>query len=234
MNDSLPALHHALVEALLQRQHHGSDQPVTVAEVYQDLIPYRNVRTSVGFALNADYEHALLKLLAGDGGYARVEPAEVQNALRLELKSQNPNVGIFRNYAACDVFVSLPRDFERHRQARSTAAPPAAAPGVGSAGVAPSGQTPVTNGSTVERAAVPAATARPASPAAAPPPAQPSAAVRAASAVSCAACKKPMPNARPARFCPHCGHDQSRRQCAGCHEPMEATWKYCVACGTPA
>jgi hypothetical protein len=221
MNDSLPALHRALVEALLQRQHHAAHQPVTVAEIYQDLIPYRTVRTSIGFALNADYEHALLKLLAGDGGYARIEPAEVQNELRHELKSSNPNVGVFRNFAACDVFVTLPQDFERHRQAGSKhAQQPSAAP------VQPA---PPANNMPGERAVPTVAQARPGNAAAAAP-----SVVRAANgAVSCTACRKGLPTSG-ARFCPFCGHDQSRRLCARCREPLDAAWKFCAACGTPA
>jgi predicted RNA-binding Zn-ribbon protein involved in translation (DUF1610 family) len=39
---------------------------------------------------------------------ARIEPPEVREELRLELLSPNPNVGMFRQYAACDVFVNGP------------------------------------------------------------------------------------------------------------------------------
>jgi predicted RNA-binding Zn-ribbon protein involved in translation (DUF1610 family) len=106
MNDLVVRLHRALFEAMQQRST-PLDQPVTVAEIYQDLIPYRLVR-SFGFALNADYEFALLQLLAGEEKLARIEPPEVREELRLELISPNPNVGMFRQYAACDVFVSAP------------------------------------------------------------------------------------------------------------------------------
>jgi hypothetical protein len=108
MNDLVVRLHRALVDAMRQRAAR-LDQPVTVAEIYQDLIPYRMVR-SLGFALNADYEFALLQLLSGDGQLARIEPQEVREELRLELLSPNPNVGMFRQYAACDVFVNAPAD----------------------------------------------------------------------------------------------------------------------------
>jgi hypothetical protein len=104
MNDFVVRLHNALLDAMRQRAAR-LDQPVTVAEIYQDLIPYRMVR-SFGFALNADYEFALLQLLAGEGKLARIEPPEVREELRLELLSPNPNVGMFRQYAACDVFVN--------------------------------------------------------------------------------------------------------------------------------
>jgi predicted RNA-binding Zn-ribbon protein involved in translation (DUF1610 family) len=103
MNDLVVRLHRALLDAMRQRAA-LLDQPVTVAEIYQDLIPYRLVR-SLGFALNADYEFALLQLLAGEDKLARIEPPEVREELRLELLSPNPNVGMFRQYAACDVFV---------------------------------------------------------------------------------------------------------------------------------
>ena len=108
MNDLVVRLHNALLDALRQRAAR-LDQPVTVAEIYQDLIPYRMVR-SFGFALNADYEFALLQLLAGEGKLARIEPPEVREELRLELLSPNPNVGMFRQYAACDVFVTGSRE----------------------------------------------------------------------------------------------------------------------------
>jgi hypothetical protein len=235
MNESVHALHRALVDALMQRLHHNPQQPVTVAEIYQDLIPYRTVRTTAGFALNADYEHALLRLLAGDGGYARVEPAEVQSELQLELKSHNPNVGIFRNYAACDVFITLPGDFETRRLARPAAAAPASvstreAPPAPAARSAPAPH---------ERVVAPlSARAVAAAPPSVPTSQAPNPAAAngpiANGATTCNACKAPMPAGRAARFCPFCGHDQSRRHCARCREPIEPAWKFCVACGTPA
>ncbi|HSL69951.1 MAG TPA: hypothetical protein VK864_06890, partial [Longimicrobiales bacterium] len=104
MNDLVARLHEGLVEALRRRQQ-SLAQPVTVAEIYQDLIPYRLVRSEFGFALNADYEHALLQLLAGEGDYVRIEPPEARAELRRELNTPNPNVAMIRHYAACDVFV---------------------------------------------------------------------------------------------------------------------------------
>ena len=47
---------------------------VTVAELYQDIAPYRRMRDLAGIELHADYEHALLRVLAGENDYARMEP----------------------------------------------------------------------------------------------------------------------------------------------------------------
>jgi hypothetical protein len=99
-------LHSLLAQALQRSRPQPFDSPVTVAEIYQDLVPYRNVRPALGFQMNADYEHTLLRLLAGEGGRARLEPAEARHELRAELDTPNPNVGLFRKFAACDVWVT--------------------------------------------------------------------------------------------------------------------------------
>jgi hypothetical protein len=107
--DRLDEIHVSLAAALQRnRPNDPFDAPVTVAEIYQDLVPYRAVRTQLGFDMNADYEHTLLRLLAGEGGLARLEPAEAREELRAELESANPNVGLFRKFAACDVWVARP------------------------------------------------------------------------------------------------------------------------------
>lgn len=94
-----------LAGELRQKQADPFEAPVTVAEIYQDLISYRKVRTKLRFEMNADYEHTLLRLLAGEGNHVRLEPREAREELITELRSANPNVGLFRNFAACDVWV---------------------------------------------------------------------------------------------------------------------------------
>jgi hypothetical protein len=101
----LDRLHERLTEALQQRADpYGA--PVTVAEIYQELVPYRAVRGEVGFAMNADYEHALLRLLSGEGERVRLEPASARDVIVHELRSPNPNVSVYREYAACEVWVT--------------------------------------------------------------------------------------------------------------------------------
>ncbi|CAN5890282.1 hypothetical protein BH23GEM9_BH23GEM9_01590 [soil metagenome] len=101
----LERLYERLTDALNQRSDpYGA--PVTVAEIYQELVPYRMVRTDVGFALNADYEHALLRLLSGEGSWARLEPTSARDVIMRELSSPNPNVSVYREYAGCDVWIT--------------------------------------------------------------------------------------------------------------------------------
>jgi hypothetical protein len=82
--------------------------PVTVAELYQELIPYRTVRSDVGFTMNADYEHTLLRLLSGEADLAKLEPPSAREQISRELRSSNPNVSIYREYAACEVWITPP------------------------------------------------------------------------------------------------------------------------------
>lgn len=95
----------ALSDALRRTRKDPFGSPVTVAEIYQDLVPYRSVRTALGFQMNADYEHTVLRLLAGESDLARLEPQEAREELRSELEMPNPNVGLFRKFAACDVWI---------------------------------------------------------------------------------------------------------------------------------
>ena len=119
MNDNLVAqLHRSLVDALRRSRPDALHRPITVAEIYQDILPYRDARDAVGFEINADYEHTLLRLLAGEGDLARIEPREVRDKLRMELDSPNPDVGLFRSYAGCDVWVSLDPSEVIHKPAR--------------------------------------------------------------------------------------------------------------------
>ena len=243
MNDRVERLHSALGDALRQHRTQPFTAPVTVAEIYQDLVPYRAVRSAVGFEMNADYEHALLQLLAGVGGYARIEPERAGTELREELTSPNPNVGLFRKFAACEVWVSEPPPApeadpeESEPMAAAEAVQPLHYP-------APSLWRPETADTSDEedvRSAVaetsaeaPAAGIRQPKPPArprgiAPPVGQPES--RPDFDPRCGFCDSSLPGGRIVRFCPHCGADQALRPCASCGEPLDASWGFCVACG---
>ena len=257
--DALPHLHALLIDALRHRRGHGPHQgPVTVAEIYQELVPYRHVRTALGLELNADYEHTLLRLLAGEADLARLEPDEAREQLARELESPNPNVTLYRKYAACDVWLLEP--------------PPSAAPpswldehladeGRGDIDEADEGRESVAGAGDAWEASVfagrsftvaedvagdgggveetlarglakddAAATAAPRS--AAPEGAGPGA--PASRPGYCMFCDSALPRGRAARYCPYCGADQQQRPCGACGEAVEPEWAFCIACGEPA
>lgn len=204
-------LHRALVEALWARGPDALERPVTVAEIYQDLIPYRAVRGLAGVEMNADYEHALFRLLAGENGHIRLEPAAAQEELRRELQSPNPNVTLYRKFAACDAWVAAPSD------RTATAGPRQETSMDGPAGrTAPAGRA---QADAAEGAGAPTAPAAPAA---------------GESRTVCAFCSKRLPSGRAVRFCPFCGMDQERRPCRTCGEVLDRGWLYCITCGEAA
>ena len=69
-------------------------RPFELAELYQNLIPYRHHRRELGIDTNEDYELALTRLLAGERGYLVTEP-EVQRSLLQVLGSSNPEPAAF-------------------------------------------------------------------------------------------------------------------------------------------
>lgn len=96
-------LYDALVEEVSQSRPELLHESFTVAEIYQNLIPYRTHRERVGAEMNGDYEHALLRLLAGEGGYVTLESDVARSRLEEELNSIHPDTGVYRNFAACEV-----------------------------------------------------------------------------------------------------------------------------------
>lgn len=221
MNDTVIAqMHRTLVDALRRERPGALDRPVTVAEIYQDLLPYRAARTEIGFEMNADYEHALLRLLAGEGDFARIEPREVRDKLRMELDSPNPNVGVFRNYAACDVWISVD-DVD----AESTASWEEEFVGENESEI--ESESEIDSGSETESEAHVA------------PRFEIAAQEREEESVeetprsnACTFCGADLPGDRLVNFCPFCGTDQSQQPCPSCGELLDPLWRFCVSCGT--
>lgn len=246
--EPLERLHALLVEAVRRRR--GGDPfhaPVTVAEIYQELAPYRSVRSALGVDMNADYEHTLVRLLSGEGQLARIEPAAAREQLERELESPNPNVGLYRKFAGCDVWLlpsgsPTPEWVLEHLAEAASAAPPEA----------PAAPPEVSAPDDVVRSEVTLPEPTPAGAQGTRPTEQPrtmmneqeSAGADAGptsvpgrraevGAVHCVFCDSLLPAFRTVRFCPFCGADQSQRPCGACGEPLQAEWAFCIACGEP-
>jgi hypothetical protein len=231
-------LHEALVEEIRSRRPEYLREPFTVAEIYQELVPYRSYRDRIGAAMNGDYEDALLRLLSGTGGYLVLESEPARKRLLEELQSSNPNTGIFREYAALDVRLNQARiPFEIPPRASSVADNPPPGPpsdsvpdAVVAAPATPSGSSPAR----LERQMQTPTDERPrkASPA---PKTGESAETRAkpaGDASPCRWCREQLPRKEKLRFCPFCGMDVNLVPCRVCGEELEPEWRFCIACGT--
>jgi hypothetical protein len=212
-------LHRCIVEELSQRGHDPA-HPLTIVDLYEDIAPYRAVRARIGVELNADYEHALLRLLAGEGGLLRVAEDAARQELEREVFEPFPDVGLFRKFSGSEVRVRIDaRPFDRTAAEETpTGEAPAGAASEEGAGPedrmvekerAPEGWT--VDESMAERS--------------------PEGSGVAARADRCASCHGELPAGRDARFCPSCGRDQRSRACPGCSEALEADWRFCIRCG---
>ena len=177
----------------------------TVAEIYQNVIPWRTHRHAMDIATSGEYDQALLRLLAGEGDYLALESQAARDEIQAELKGRFPNTGIYRDFAAVGVRLNPSRlpaptngDVER-----GTATPPEA--------MDPAG--PVE----AERDAGAADRARPRD------------AVGAGRV--CSGCDRELPAIEGVRFCPFCGQDARIVACPACGLRIEAEWSYCVGCG---
>jgi predicted RNA-binding Zn-ribbon protein involved in translation (DUF1610 family) len=202
-DEVIARLHRCLVDEL-RRQGHPPDRPLTVGRIYEDLVPYRAVRSRLGVELNADYEHALLRLLAGEGGFLRVEPEAVRADLQREVAEAYPAVGLFRQYSESDVWVDLP-------------AGPGTMPDPDPVG-------PSEASAVVRAAAAPIADPLP-------PPIAEGAGESAMAPSACGFCQAVLPAGRRVHFCPACGTDQRLRPCARCDAALQREWRYCIDCG---
>lgn len=252
MDPTLARLHQSLINALRRTRAENLHGPVTVAEIYQDLIPYRVARTELGFDMNADYEHTLLRLLSGEGDLARIEPPEVRQVLLAELAAANPDVAMYRNYAACDVWVNVgdgeffadSDEDEPWREATTSPTPArgssrdiqaalgmlhdALDAGVGDDefDVEPDMRHPATLHPPFEIAqeGTGEEVTKPRRAKERPP-------ARQLDPYACAFCGSELPIARLVNFCPFCGSDQAQQPCPSCGEMIEPLWRFCISCG---
>lgn len=140
----LERFHRALLDEIRRSRPEYLRGAFSVAEIYQDLVPYRTHRDVIGVEMNGDYELALLRLLAGEGGYLVLDSDAALDQIRLELRSANPDPGLFRQFAALDVRLKpgtvAPGEGPASGDADPAGVPDAmAAPAAGAAGVTSAG-----------------------------------------------------------------------------------------------
>jgi hypothetical protein len=219
MRDVLARFHATLVQEIRGRRPEYLHAPFTVAEIYQNLVPYGTHRDRIGVEMNGDYEDALLRLLAGEGGYLLLESAPALRALREELASSNPNTGLYREYAAVDVRLAPGFTGGAGRLVSEPSAERAVSVSIESlAPDAPRAPRPAV--ATASPAAVPAS-----------PPAAPRAPEPTPVGETCRWCRAELPARANLNFCPFCGTDVHVVPCPGCGEELDPQWRFCISCG---
>ena len=184
-------------------------RPLPLGEIRRTILPYRANRRALRLETSEDYELVLIRLCAGEGGFARTEPDDVHAAFAAEALSSNPDLTIAHRHENAVVILN--------QEQLSRALDPAQ-----ELAFAPSDQ----------RFAPPA----PRKPAPAPDPPAPARDVSKKQPgplppAICRACSGKLPPGRSVKFCPHCGESQVLTHCPECQTELEPAWRHCVACG---
>jgi hypothetical protein len=207
MADELDRLFEQLVQALAREARVAV--PFPAADVYERLVPYRSNRSRLNVATHQDYEMTVLRLLAGERGYLRLEPDDVREAMQREVIAPNPDPAFFRTFPDARVLVNG-RAADRVLLADQAYAPPAA-------------------GGRVEEDEIPSWTGEnPIPPSPFPLPLK----ADSPSGNQCEYCGGVLPGSRKVNFCPHCGQPPSGElKCPACGTEVDVGWAYCISCG---
>lgn len=244
----LDRFYRVLVEEIRERSPEYLENPFTVAEIYQSLVPYRSHRDRIGIEMNADYEDALLRLLAGEGEYLTIDSRAARQQIREELDSLNPDTGVYRDFAAVEV--ELNQDMLPDQEADQ----PASDDGEGhpaetdfreasaSAGFSFVDDLEAAGASDAPEGGEDAALAPGGEPEDLPAPedgsgpGKPEAPTgrdeETADGGVCRWCRGELPDRDELRFCPHCGSRRDRIPCPECGTELATEWRFCIACGT--
>lgn len=215
MTDELDRLFELLVERLAKDVRLAV--PFPAAEVYERLVPYRSNRSQLKVATHQDYEMAVLRLLAGERNYVRLEPDDVRDAMQREVTAVNPDPSIFRSFPEALVMINR-LAAERHLRGDQIYAPPASEP-----------ETPAEE---LEETPIDYTGENPIPPPHSPATFELEETEDTASTRQCPYCGGALPVNRKVNFCPHCGQPPSGElKCPACGAEVDVGWGYCVGCG---
>jgi predicted RNA-binding Zn-ribbon protein involved in translation (DUF1610 family) len=183
-------------------------QPLLLSDIRSSLVPYRTNRRALQMESSEDYEVALMRLCAGEGGFVRTGPDEVRDEFLREIESPNPDLTLLDQREGAVVHLdpgALAKVLDRKPEQAYAPPPPPTPP------TPPAPRPP----STPQR---PTPSKRRAPPSTTPP-------------QKCPRCNAGLPAGRVVNFCPQCGQNLVRRQCPSCKTELEPGWKHCVNCG---
>jgi hypothetical protein len=204
------------------------ERPLDVGELLDKFIPYKSVRRDGKLDTNDDYLHVVMRLVAGERELLFGDDL-MQDDLRSELASTNPDLALLRTYVNAKVRLS-------------SAATQRVLAGDTDIDLRP--PTPVVNVVVTPEIPALAVVAHPEQLAtdvdasAAEPPSAPRVSSSSPATVTepdeCPYCAQALPGGRAVRYCPSCGINLRIRRCPGCSTEIESEWKFCVTCGRSA
>ena len=220
--DDLDRLAFRLVRTI--RQHHPQllERGFTLTDLEERLLPYREARREMADTSADAWERTVLRLVSGERAYVEAD-ADLKQACRHALTSVSPTIALVRSWSGTSLTLGALAEqvgVERVSGAFDAASmSPDAVVGAGGRSPLHPVAAPVLRdeaGSPAHSASA-AGTSRPK-----------------AHGAGCRYCGGRLPDERKVTFCPHCGLDQTKRQCPACSTELETTWRFCVTCGRSA
>jgi predicted RNA-binding Zn-ribbon protein involved in translation (DUF1610 family) len=188
-------------------------KPLLLVDIRTSILPYRANRRALQLESSEDYELMVMRLCAGEGGFARTGPDEVGDEFRREVGSPNPDLTLVERQEKAVVHLD-PKAVAKALQPKPDLA------------FAP--QDHLFHPEDAQQLdPVPLD-----SPSAEPPRVDSEAGI-AESALRCTRCGAGLPTGRVIKFCPQCGQSQVRTRCPQCKTELEPEWRHCVSCGLP-
>jgi hypothetical protein len=209
-------------------------RPLRVAEIAERLVPYRTHRKQLGIDNHEDYEMTILRLLAGERGYAQVFPAEVADALAREATSVNPDTALFRSFPDATVLLDADRLTPQAGAGKPVAdaipaedepEPPDPPP---SAVEEDSDARRTTHDAPADDDSEPLPFALDESDDEVRVAARPR---EITGSAPCPYCGGGLPVGRTVLFCPHCGQNIGVVHCPTCGSELDVGWTFCITCG---
>lgn len=220
--DDLDRLAFRLVRTI--RQHHPQllERGFTLTDLEERLLPYREARREMADTSADAWERTVLRLVGGERAYVEADP-DLKQACRHALTSPSPTIALVRSWSG--TLLTLGALAEQVGIERVSGAFEAAS-------IAPDAVIGAGGRLPLHSVAAPALSVEAGS--AANSPSTAGSGRPKAHGASCRYCGGRLPDERKVTFCPHCGLDQTKRQCPACSTELETTWRFCVTCGRSA
>ena len=184
----------------------GPRRSASVAEIREQLLPYRLQRRALGLESVEDYETVLLRLIAEQGGHVRTAPDTAAQRCREELAQPNPDLRLLDELGEVTVMLGSfpsaappPQGDNREDRPMSANQPKEEIPHYETAELSLTGPPPAV----LQHPQL------------------------------CPHCAKAVPVGRPVTFCPWCGDRLKPLVCSRCGTELEAAWLHCITCGAP-
>jgi hypothetical protein len=103
--DALERMFQVLVRTLRTKQPASLTAPISVGDLYQQVLPFRHYRRELQLETNQQYELLLMELLSGARGFLDVDD-RLRDELSKELRAKTPETSRVRDFADAQLSIN--------------------------------------------------------------------------------------------------------------------------------